>query len=51
MACTGQYSDDRTGLNAGLVGVSIPAAGAITVYVVKYSSGAGTTTFRVTASN
>ncbi|HRG98273.1 MAG TPA: hypothetical protein PLR99_18605 [Polyangiaceae bacterium] len=52
MDCTGQYSDDPgVGSNASLTGVSIPAAGAITVYVVKYSSGAGTTTFRVTASN
>ncbi|MBK6464653.1 MAG: hypothetical protein IPF92_27165 [Myxococcales bacterium] len=51
IACTGQFSDDVTGTNPSLTGVSIPAAGAITVYVGKYDSGAGTTTFRVTASN
>lgn len=51
MACTGEFSDDASGLNAQLTSVSIPAAGAITVYVGKYDTGVGTTTFAVTASN
>lgn len=46
-ACTGQYSDDAVGLHGSISGVVIPAGDAITAYVANYSSGGGTTTFKV----
>ena len=49
-ACTGNYSDDVTGLNGQITGVTVAPGAYVTVYVGKFSSGAGTTILRATTT-